>query len=90
MAPEHVHPIRIPLSQLLPGQSARVDCSTLSGIPDSDRCLLAAMGLADRCKVKRCAGKLCIIQVDSTRIALGSPLADQVLVEPITDPASAA
>lgn len=81
--------VRIPLSQLPSGQRARVDCSALAGLNDSDRCLLAAMGLADQCELKRCSGHLCIIQVDRTRIALGSPLADRVMVEPITDTSAA-
>ncbi|MDA0802624.1 MAG: FeoA family protein [Planctomycetota bacterium] len=82
-APE---PIRIPLSQLKPGQRARVDCTTLDDLPSGDRCLLAAMGLGDQCELKRCSGHACIIAVDRTKIAIGPWLADRVFVEPIDDP----
>ncbi|MDA1007529.1 MAG: FeoA domain-containing protein [Planctomycetota bacterium] len=75
--------VRIPLSQLPVGARARVDCSALTHLPESDRCLLAAMGLADQCEVERCSGHECIIRIDRTRIALARPLADQVLVEPL-------
>lgn len=76
-------PIRIPLSQLRMGERARVDCSSLAELPAGERCLLQAMGMGDRCELKRCSGHGCIIQIDRTRIALGRPLADRVMVEPL-------
>ncbi len=78
-------PTRIPLSQLRTGERARVDCSSLSDLPEGERCLLQAMGMGDRCELKRCSGHGCIIQIDRTRIAVGSTLADRVFVERLND-----
>lgn len=74
---------RIPLTQLKRGQSAIVDCSTLTHLPEEERCLLRAMGMYDRCTVKVCRpGTPCIVQVDSTRLGLSGTVARKILVEP--------
>ena len=73
---------RIPLTQLRKGQRAIVDCSTLTHLPEEDRCLLRAMGLYDRCTVRVCrAGAPCIIQVDGTKLGLSGAVAGRILVE---------
>ena len=70
----------VPLSTLESGARATVSRCLLSA---DDRELLAAMGLADRCPLRVCrAGSPCIIQVASTRLALGAKMARQVLVDP--------
>ncbi|MSR18188.1 MAG: ferrous iron transport protein A [Phycisphaerales bacterium] len=72
---------RIPLNQLKRGQRATVDCSALTELPERERCLLAAMGMADACKVRVCrSGSPCIIQVDTTRIGLSRELASRITV----------
>jgi len=77
---------RIPLTQLRRGQRAIVDCSTLTHLPEEDRCLLRAMGLYDRCTVRVCrSGTPCIVQVDSTRLGLSGAVARRILVEPCDD-----
>lgn len=81
---------RVPLTQLSRGQHAVVDCSTLTHLPEEDRCLLRAMGLYDRCTVRVCRpGTPCIVQIDATRLGLSGAMAQQILVEPCDDPADA-
>lgn len=78
---------RIPLTQLKRGQRAVVDCSTLTHLPEQDRCLLRAMGMYDRCTVKVCRpGTPCIVEVDSTRLGLSGSVARRILVEPCDEP----
>lgn len=77
---------RIPLTQLRRGQRAIVDCSTLTHLPEEDRCLLRAMGMYDRCTVRVCRpGTPCIVQVDSTRLGLSGTVARRILVLPCDD-----
>ncbi len=77
---------RIPLTQLKRGERAIVDCSTLTHLPEEDRCLLRAMGLYDRCTVRVCRpGKPCIVQVDETRLGLSGEVARRILVERCND-----
>jgi len=79
-------PIRIPLTQLAPGQRATVDCSALDALPPGDRCLLTAMGLGERCEVRMCrGGRACILQVDTTRLGLSQDVAERIMVTPIDD-----
>ena len=77
-------PIKIPLTQLARGQRATVECSALDVFPETERCLLAAMGMGDRCEVRVCKpGTPCIVQVDQTRLGLPSEIASRILVTPI-------
>ncbi len=77
---------RIPLTQLKRGQRAVVDCSTLTHLPEDERCLLRAMGMYDRCTVRVCRpGTPCIVEVDSTRLGLSGSVARRILVEPCDD-----
>jgi Fe2+ transport system protein FeoA len=81
---------RVPLTQLARGQHAVVDCSTLTHLPEEDRCMLRALGLYDRCTVRVCRpGRPCIVQIDATRLGLSAAMAQQILVEPCDDPAEA-
>lgn len=78
---------RIPLTQLKRGERAVVDCSTLTHLPEEDRCLLRAMGLYDRCTVRVCrAGAPCIVEVDTTRLGLSASVARKILVTPCHEP----
>ncbi len=76
---------RIPLSQLRPGETARVCGSSLNA---GDRRLLSAMGLRDDAAVTLCRmGEPCIVRVMggcncSSRIGLARPLADRLFVKP--------
>ncbi|MBM4112615.1 MAG: ferrous iron transport protein A [Phycisphaerae bacterium] len=80
------HDRRIPLTQLKRGQRAIVDCSTLTHLPEEDRCLLRAMGMYDRCTVRVCRpGTPCIVEVDATRLGLSGRVARRILVEPCDD-----
>ena len=77
---------RVPLTQLKRGDRAVVDCSTLTHLPEEERCLLRAMGLYDRCTVRVCRpGTPCIVQVDSTRLGLAGSVASKILVTPCHD-----
>lgn len=84
---EHERPERVPLTQLKRGERAIVDCSTLTHLPEEDRCLLRAMGMYDRCTVRVCrSGTPCIVEVDSTRLGLSGSVARQILVTPCHEP----
>lgn len=77
-------PVRIPLNQLTRGQRATVECSALDALPESERCLLAAMGMGERCEVRVCKpGTPCIIQVDQTRLGLPNEIAARIMVTPV-------
>jgi Fe2+ transport system protein FeoA len=77
-------PVRIPLSQLARGQRATVECSALDALPESERCLLSAMGMGERCEVRVCKpGTPCIIQIDQTRLGLPDEIAQRILVTPV-------
>lgn len=81
------------LSQLAPGQHARV-CG--SNLEPGDRRLLRAMGLRENTKIVLCRlGEPCIVRVMggcscSTRIGLAKPLAENVFVSPIEHDAPSA
>lgn len=77
-------PVRIPLNQLSRGQRATVECSALDALPETERCLLAAMGLGERCEVRVCkSGTPCIIQVDQARLGLPNEIAARIMVTPV-------
>lgn len=77
-------PIKIPLTQLARGQRASVECSALNALGNTDRCLLAAMGLGEKCEIRMCKpGSACIIQVDQTRLGLPKGIAEQIMVTPL-------
>lgn len=69
----------IPLSQLRPGQ-----CARLHSAAQCEECeLLCALGLTDRCRFRVCkAGDPWILQVRSTRIGLAASVAKTLLVFP--------
>ncbi len=70
----------VPLSSLGSGCRATVHQRVMSG-EESE--LLAAMGLVDRCPLRVCrAGEPCIVQVETTRLALSAAMARKVLVLP--------
>lgn len=68
----------MPLSQLRPGDRARVHAEGLR----CDACdLLTAMGLTDRCELRVCkVGEPCIVQVNETRVGISSKLAREIMV----------
>lgn len=77
-------PLKIPLTQLGRGQRATVECSALDALPSEHRCLLAAMGLGEKCEVRVCrAGTPCIIQIDQTRLGLPRDIAERIMVTPL-------
>ncbi len=79
-------PIRIPLTQLLPGRRAVVECASLDALPQGERCLLSAMGLSECCEVRMCkGGHACIVQVESTRLGLSQDVASRIMVTPIDE-----
>lgn len=93
-APRAIEPgPRIALTQLKPGQTARIRHADLEA---DDAALLRAMGLRPATFVRMCrAGEPCIIEVYpggvtscACRIGLARPLADRVMCEP--PPGSAA
>lgn len=83
---------RLSLTQLKPGQTARIQHADLE---DDDAALLRAMGLRPAAFVRMCrAGEPCIVEVFpggvtscACRIGLARPLADRVLCEPADRPA---
>jgi Fe2+ transport system protein FeoA len=79
-------PIRLPLTQLKPGDRAMMASSSIS---DEDREILRAMGLDERCEFKVCrAGGSgpCIIQFDGSRLGLSPDLARRILTRPCDCP----
>ncbi len=73
----------VPLTKMLAGEEARF-CKADLRCEDCD--LLRAMGLTDRCTLRICrGGEPCIIEVNSTRLALAAPLARRILVTPLGD-----
>ncbi|MSR43880.1 MAG: ferrous iron transport protein A [Phycisphaerales bacterium] len=79
--------IQIPLSQLVRGQRATVECSALDALPADHRCLLAAMGMGEKCEVRVCrAGTPCIVQIDRTRLGLPRDVAERILVTLLESP----
>jgi Fe2+ transport system protein FeoA len=67
-----------PLHRMRAGESGTVRCCLMS---PADRELLAAMGLADQCKLRVCrAGSTCIVQVACTRLGLSAEIAQRIFV----------
>lgn len=76
----------VPLTTLRPGDRARVSQRDLC-CHECD--LLTAMGLTDQCRLTVCRGGApCVVQVDSTRLALSRAIACRIMVDTET-PASA-
>ncbi|MCZ6446238.1 MAG: FeoA family protein [Planctomycetota bacterium] len=76
-------PSPVPLTSMLAGEEARF-CKADLRCEDCD--LLRAMGLTDHCTLRICrGGEPCIIEVNSTRLALAAPLARRILVTPLGD-----
>jgi Fe2+ transport system protein FeoA len=75
--------VPVPLSQLRPGERARVHAEGLK----CESCdLLTAMGLADRCELRVCkVGEPCIVQVNETRLGISRRLAQEILVTRLDD-----
>ena len=72
----------VPLAHLHAGCHAVFHGTSLS--PD-DCAMLGAMGLTEQCRlcVRHTTGTCCIIQVDSTRLALAPPVAARIMVSPM-------
>ncbi len=69
------------LSRLTAGDHARFERSDL---PSEEQALLDAMGLHPRARMRvRRTGKLCIVQIGATRLALAGALARRIHVTPI-------
>ncbi len=68
----------VPLHHLRAGQCGTVRCCLME---PADRELLAAMGLADQCRLRVCKpGRTCIVQVACTRLGLSSDIARRIIV----------
>lgn len=77
-------PESIPLTQLIRGQSARLESCSL---PEIESAELRAMGLRPECEFRVCKmGEPCIVSIGpgagGCRIALSKKLADHVHVRP--------
>ncbi|MCB1056736.1 MAG: ferrous iron transport protein A [Acidobacteria bacterium] len=73
----------VPLTQLRPGQSARLFGDRLS---PEDGHLVSALGLTEHCLFRLCKrGNPWIVQVRSTRIGLADTVARHLLVLPEDD-----
>ncbi|MHC4910785.1 MAG: FeoA family protein [Planctomycetota bacterium] len=69
------------LTRLPRGTRARVERADL---PSEERKLLAAMGIAVESVLKvRRAGRQCVVEVDSMRVALAGPIARCLHVTPL-------
>lgn len=77
----------IPLSQLRPGDRARLHADGLR----CDQCdLLNAMGLTEQCEIRVCkVGEPCIVQVNETRLGISAKLARAILVTHVSGDAQA-
>ena len=70
------------LTRLPRGARARLERADL---PSEERQVLAAMGLAVQSILKvRRAGRQCVVEVDSMRVAISGPVARCLHVTPIT------
>ncbi len=75
-----------PLSRLAAGAHARFERSDL---PSEEQALLDAMGLHTRARMRvRRAGKICIVQIGATRLALADALARRIQVTPLPEPSA--
>ncbi len=71
----------VPLTDLAVGERGRLEASGLAG---GERRVLEAMGLVRGSVVRIVrAGEPCIVQVNSTRLALAGPVARKILVTPL-------
>lgn len=78
---------RVPLTQLVRGQRARLENGCMAGLPEHDQCLLRAMGVHEHCELRVCKpGEPCIIQVERTKVGLSGPVANQLMVTPCDAP----
>ncbi|MEM7228047.1 MAG: FeoA family protein [Planctomycetota bacterium] len=70
----------VPLTSLPSGTHARVACRDMDG--DNSE-LLCAMGLKNDCPLEVCrSGRMCIVKVDNTRLALSRKVARRIMVHP--------
>lgn len=73
----------VTLSELAVGVPATLDRAML---PDGDVAFLAALGLYRECRLcVRRHGCACIVEVDSTRLAMAGAVARRIFVKPDTD-----
>ena len=73
----------VPLAELAVGVPARFHRASL---PANDLALLAAMGLGSGSTLcVRRHGVACIVDVGSTRLAVGGSVARRILVKPLSD-----
>ncbi len=71
----------VPLTHLAVGERGRLGASSLAG---DERRVLEAMGLGGESEVRVVkGGEPCIVQVNSTRLALSGTVARQILVMPL-------
>ena len=71
----------VPLTHLAVGERGRLVWSGLAG---DDRRVLEAMGLVGESEVRIVkGGEPCIVQINSTRLALAGTVAHQILVMPL-------
>ena len=71
----------VPLTHLAVGERARLGSSMLSG---DERRVLEAMGLVGDSVIRIVkGGEPCIVQINSTRLALAGTVARQILVMPL-------
>ncbi len=82
-APCAGHRDAVPLATMPAGTEARF-CK--ANLHCEDCALLQAMGLTERCTLRVWRGGApCIIEVDSTRLALAAPLAREIFVTELDD-----
>ncbi len=73
----------IPLAELTVGVPARFHSASL---PADEKALLAAMGLGSGSTLcVRRRGVTCIVDIGSTRLALGASVARRIMVRPLGD-----
>ncbi len=71
----------VPLTHLAVGERGRLGSS---GLASDERRVLEAMGLVEESEVRIVkGGEPCIVQVNSTRLALAGTVARQILVMPL-------
>ncbi len=92
MAPDPVNKPReecrrpTPLSRLTAGAHALFERSDL---PSEEQALLGAMGLHPQARMRiRRTGKICIVQIGATRLALADALARRIQVTPLPEPSA--
>ncbi len=71
----------VPLTNLAVGERGRLRTSSLAS---DQRRVLEAMGLVEESEIRIVkGGEPCIVQINSTRLALGGTVARQILVMPL-------